>query len=86
MQEYEKALKYAKAIQQVEPGNHQAKELANYIEKKMKRGTSVMKCNLLSALWTYLYIECQQISAGVGGYSGGFNTLFQILIEVLLPI
>ena len=37
-QEYEKALKYAKAIQKVEPGNHQAKDLANYIEKKMKQG------------------------------------------------
>ncbi|ELT98945.1 hypothetical protein CAPTEDRAFT_165888 [Capitella teleta] len=37
LKEYEKALKYAKAIQQVEPGNHQAREMTAYIEKKMKK-------------------------------------------------
>ncbi len=37
-QEYERALKYSDAILQVEPRNHQAKEMKEYIKKKMKKG------------------------------------------------
>ena len=38
LQDYNKALKYAKALLIIEPGNHQAQELKEYIDKKMKKG------------------------------------------------
>ena len=38
MQEYEDALKYTKAILRIEPTNHQALDLEQYIKKKMKNG------------------------------------------------
>ncbi len=38
LQEYDKALKYTKGILAVEPKNHQAVDLKNIIEKKMRNG------------------------------------------------
>ena len=38
IQEYSKALKYVKRLLAIEPNNHQAKDLENAIEKKMKSG------------------------------------------------
>ena len=38
LQDYNKALKYANALLIIEPGNHQAQELKEYIDKKMKKG------------------------------------------------
>ncbi|XP_061185283.1 mitochondrial fission 1 protein-like [Saccostrea echinata] len=37
IKEYPQALKYVKALQKIEPGNHQALELQKYIEKKMTK-------------------------------------------------
>ena len=38
LQEYERALKYIDAVTHIEPGNHQARQLHNYIKKKMEKG------------------------------------------------
>ena len=40
-QEYDRALKYTNGILAVEPKNHQANQLKDYIEKKMKRGNLI---------------------------------------------
>lgn len=37
-QDYERALKYVDAIRHIEPSNHQARQLHNYIKKKMEKG------------------------------------------------
>lgn len=37
LKDYNEALKFSKAILQVEPGNHQALQLSEYIEKKMRK-------------------------------------------------
>ena len=37
-QEYERALKYIDAVTHIEPANHQARQLHNYIKKKMEKG------------------------------------------------
>merc|ERR1712004_310849 len=37
LKNYEQALKYADAMLQVQPGNHQVQALKQYIQKKMKR-------------------------------------------------
>ncbi|KAL5005219.1 hypothetical protein ScPMuIL_018675 [Solemya velum] len=37
IKEYEQALKYVKTLLRIEPGNHQAKDLHRYIDKKMKK-------------------------------------------------
>ncbi|KAI0231004.1 Mitochondrial fission 1 protein [Lamellibrachia satsuma] len=37
IKDYNKALKYVKALLTIEPGNHQAQELKEYIDQKMKK-------------------------------------------------
>ncbi|XP_076454111.1 mitochondrial fission 1 protein-like isoform X2 [Babylonia areolata] len=37
LKEYERALKYIDAVRQIEPGNHQARDLNTYIKKKMEK-------------------------------------------------
>ncbi|KAK7089975.1 hypothetical protein V1264_009844 [Littorina saxatilis] len=37
LKEYERALKYIDAVTRIEPGNHQARQLHQYIKKKMEK-------------------------------------------------
>ncbi|XP_025080233.1 mitochondrial fission 1 protein-like isoform X2 [Pomacea canaliculata] len=37
LKDYERALKYVDAIRHIEPSNHQARQLHNYIKKKMEK-------------------------------------------------
>jgi hypothetical protein len=38
-QDYEQGLKFVKAILMAEPGNRQAQQLRDYIDKQMKKGS-----------------------------------------------
>lgn len=42
LQDYDEAMKFSKAILCVEPGNHQALQLTEYIENKRKKGSEAV--------------------------------------------
>ena len=61
-QEYDKALKYTKGILAVEPKNHQASNLKDHIEKKMKNGNPYPCWNCVNSNLFLLWVTLQGLN------------------------
>ena len=66
LQDYNKALKYVKALLTIEPGNHQAQELKEYIDQKMKKGEFFLSLHGVLLLLTVAYLSSRKGGGQMG--------------------